>query len=156
MPQQPQVPIAIVGMGAIMPGATDVASFWRYLIEGQDLITDVPEDRWLVDDHYDADPFASDKTYSRRGAFLPEVDFDPLAFGIPPKAAFATDTSQLLALLVAEATLADVGEVGNLDRERVSVILGAAALPLAAHMSHRCSTRSGAGPCAGSAGPSPR
>ncbi len=132
-----QVPIAIVGMGALMPGATDVASFWRCLIEGQDLITDVPEGRWLIDDHYDADPFAPDRTYSRRGAFLPEVDFDPPAYGITPKAAAATDSTQMLALLVAEATLADIGDLGGLDRERVSVILGASQLPLAAHMANR-------------------
>ncbi len=132
-----QVPIAIVGMGAIMPGASDVAGFWRCLVEGRDLITDVPESRWLVDDHYDPDPAATDRTYSRRGAFLPEVDFDPAAYGIPPNTLSATDSSQLLALLVAEATMADAGVVDDVDRERVSVIIGAAQLDLPQHMAHR-------------------
>ena len=133
-----QVPIAIVGMGAIMPGATDVASFWRCLIEGEDLITDVPENRWLVDDHYDPDPSVPDRTYSRRGAFLPDVEFDPPAYGITPRAMFATDTTQMLALLVAEATLGDIGDLSGLDRDRVSVILGASHIPLGGHMAHRC------------------
>src|SRR5215211_9440804 len=92
-PTQP--PIAIVGVGALMPGALDVGDFWRNLMAGRDLVTDVPPTHWLVEDYYDPDPTAPDKTYGRRGAFLPPVEFDPLAFGIPPNTLPATDTTQL-------------------------------------------------------------
>ncbi len=63
-----------------------------------------------------------------RGAFLPDIDFAPMDFGIPPNAAPATDTAQLLALKVAQRVLEDVagGDISQLDRERVSVILGTA------------------------------
>ncbi|MER5361526.1 SDR family oxidoreductase [Streptomyces sp. NPDC002785] len=129
-----QVPIAVVGVGALVPGATDAAGYWRILTGGRDLITEVPASRWLVADHYDPDPAAPDKTYARRGAFLPEVDFDPLAYGVPPANLSATDTSQLLALMVADQVLTDAGSLSGVDRDRVGVVLGAAALELLPHM----------------------
>ncbi|WP_435193230.1 SDR family oxidoreductase [Streptomyces sp. NRRL F-5630] len=129
-----QVPIAVVGTGALVPGARDAAGYWRAVVAGRDMITEVPASRWLVADHYDPDPTATDKTYARRGAFLPEVDFDPLAHGIPPTNLPATDSAQLLALVVAEQVLADAGGLKEVDRERVGVVLGAAALELLPHM----------------------
>ncbi|MFJ5156195.1 SDR family NAD(P)-dependent oxidoreductase [Streptomyces sp. NPDC088353] len=129
-----QVPVAVVGVGALVPGATDAAGYWRIVTGGRDLITEVPASRWLVTDHYDPDPAAPDKTYARRGAFLPEVDFDPLAYGVPPGNLSATDTSQLLALMVADQVLTDAGGLSGVDRDRVGVVLGAAALELLPHM----------------------
>ncbi|WP_052407466.1 type I polyketide synthase [Allokutzneria albata] len=130
-----QPPVAIVGLGAIMPGSFDVAGFWRTVVEGRDLITDVPGTHWLVEDHYDADPSAPGKTYARRGAFLPDVDFDPVAFGIPPNVLPATDSAQLLSLMVAEQVLADLGNgLGETDRDRVGVILGVSAMKLMSEM----------------------
>ncbi|GAA3368106.1 type I polyketide synthase [Streptomyces sannanensis] len=129
-----QVPVAVVGVGALVPGATDAAGYWRIVTGGRDLITEVPASRWLVADHYDPDPAAPDKTYARRGAFLPEVDFDPLTYGVPPANLSATDTSQLLALMVADQVLTDAGGLSGVDRDRVGVVLGAAALELLPHM----------------------
>lgn len=131
-----QVPIAVVGVGALMPGATGAGDFWRVVLEGQDLITDVPPERWRTEDHYDPDPSAPDRTYGRRGAFLPEVDFEPIAYGVPPMTLPATDTSQLLALMVAESVFADM-VTGLGDRERVSVVLGTGVLELGTHMAGR-------------------
>jgi acyl transferase domain-containing protein/NADP-dependent 3-hydroxy acid dehydrogenase YdfG len=120
-------PVAVVGVAALLPGSPSVEQFWRTVVTGRDLMIDVPASRWLIEDHYDADPRAVDKTYGRRGAFLPEIDFDPLRYGIPPNNLAAIDTSQLLALVVAEQVLADcVGRPP--DRERVSVLIGASPL----------------------------
>ncbi|MEU4179721.1 SDR family NAD(P)-dependent oxidoreductase [Streptomyces sp. NPDC026589] len=129
-----QLPIAVVGVGALVPGATDAAGYWRIVTGGRDLITEVPATRWRVEDHYDPDPAAPDKTYARRGAFLPEVDFDPMAYGVPPANLPATDTSQLLALMVADQVLTDTGGPAGVDRDRTGVVLGAAALELLPHM----------------------
>ncbi|TDD61686.1 SDR family oxidoreductase [Kribbella antibiotica] len=134
-----QIPVAVVGVGALMPGATDAGAFWRNIVTGRDLVTEVPSTHWLVEDYYDPDPSAPDKTYGRTGAFLPAVEFDPMAYGVPPNTLPATDTSQLLALLVAEEVLADAGggEPAALDRDRVSVILGTSALDLLTTMGNR-------------------
>jgi acyl transferase domain-containing protein len=121
-----RVPLAVVGISALFPGSTDAAGFWRDILTGRDLITDVPPTHWLVEDYYDPDPRAVDKTYARRGAFLSEVDFDPLEHGVPPAVLPATDTAQLLALVLAKRVLQDAtqGRFAALDRDRVSVILG--------------------------------
>ncbi|WP_260696792.1 type I polyketide synthase [Streptomyces sp. 130] len=127
-------PVAVVGVGALVPGATDAAGYWRLVTGGRDLITEVPATRWRVEDHYDPDPAAPDRTYARRGAFLPEVGFDPMAYGIPPAVLSSTDSSQLLALMVADQVLADAGGRERLDPDRTGVVLGAAALELLPHM----------------------
>src|SRR5262245_43921783 len=101
------VPIAVVGVSALCPGSLGAASFWRNIVDGRDLVTDVPETAWRIADYYDPDPAAPDKTYAKRGAFLPPVPFDPMAFGIPPSALNATDTAQLLALICARQVLED-------------------------------------------------
>ncbi|WP_043268177.1 type I polyketide synthase [Streptomyces sp. CT34] len=135
--QSRQVPIAVIGIGALLPGSPDAGEFWRTVVAGRDVITDVPARRWLVEDYYDPDPAAADKTYARRGAFLPEIDFDPLAYGIPPNTLPATDSSQLLALSVAEQVLIDCDALSTVDRGRVGVILGAAGLELLIQMNAR-------------------
>ncbi|MEX1362432.1 MAG: beta-ketoacyl synthase N-terminal-like domain-containing protein, partial [Nannocystaceae bacterium] len=119
-------PLAIVGVSALFPGSLDATGFWRDILAGNDLIDDIPPSHWLIDDYYDPDPAAPDKTYARRGAFLGDVDFDALGFGVPPSIMPATDTAQLLALIVAQRVLDDAtgGRSAQLDKERVSVILG--------------------------------
>ena len=122
----PHVPIAIVGVSALFPGSTDSNGFWRDILAGRDLIRDVPPSHWLIEDYYDPDPSAPDKTYAKRGGFLDDVAFDPLKFGVPPSIVPATDTSQLLGLIVAQRVLEDAtrGDVGRAPRDRTSVILG--------------------------------
>ncbi len=121
-----QSPIAVVGVSALFPGSTDSRGFWNDILAGKDLITDVPSSHWLIEDYYDPDPKALDKTYSKRGGFLGSVDFDPLEFGLPPTIVPATDSAQILALIVAQKVLDDAsqGQFATMDRERISVLLG--------------------------------
>jgi acyl transferase domain-containing protein len=123
-------PIAVVGIGAICPGSQDAEGFWRDVVAGRDLLRDVPPTHWLIRDYYDPDPNAPDRTYVRRGAFISGVEIDPLELGIPPALIPATDTAQLLGLVAAKQVLDDVtrGRPETLPRDRVSVILGAAAI----------------------------
>ncbi|CAN90976.1 polyketide synthase [Sorangium cellulosum So ce56] len=126
-PSSSRIPhIAVVGVSAIFPGSLDAHGFWRDILSGTDLITDVPSTHWLVEDYYDPDPSAPDKTYAKRGAFLKDVPFDPLEWGVPPSIVPATDTTQLLALIVAKRVLEDAaqGQFESMSRERMSVILG--------------------------------
>jgi len=133
-------PIAVVGVSALFPGSTDATGFWRDIMEGKDLVTEVPESHWLIDDYYDPDPKAEDKTYCKRGAFLDAVPFDCLDFGTPPSQVKQTDTIQLLALVVARKVLEDAarGSFEHLDRSGISVILGATgATELVVHLGSR-------------------
>ena len=119
-------PLAVVGVASLFPDALENGDYWCNIIEKKDSIIDIPPDYWLIEDYYDPDPFAPDKTYCKKGAFLPEVDFDPSEFGIPPANLPHTDTSQLLGLVVTKKLLEDAYGMdwGNVDKSRMSVILG--------------------------------
>ena len=62
--------IAIVGAGAVMPDASNVADFWQNIKTGRNCISEVPSDRWNPAFHYDADHSAPDKTYSKIGGWV--------------------------------------------------------------------------------------
>ena len=86
-----QTPIAIIGMASVFPNAKNAHEYWENILRQVDCITDVPASRWNIEDYYDPDPFAPDKTYCKRGGFIPDVEFDPLEFGLPPKLLEATE-----------------------------------------------------------------
>lgn len=109
-------PIAIVGMGAVFPGARDLATYWTNLTTGVDAISDVPASR------IEPALAAANGFTCTRGGFLTDTSFDPIAFGIMPVAAASAEPDQLLALKVAAAALADAG--GKIAHERTAVILG--------------------------------
>src|SRR3990167_6977416 len=129
-------PIAIIGVGTLYPGSADANGFWNDIVNGKDLVTDVPPSHWLISDYYDPDPQAFDKTYCKRGAFLKNYAFDCIEYGIPPNILPVTDTSQLLALIVAKETLQDTKQYQyqGTDLSRVSVILGAGSLEALQYM----------------------
>jgi len=133
-------PVAIVAIGALFPGPGGKQGFWRDIVNGVDNITDVPPSHWLIEDYYDPDPAAEDKTYAKRGGFISPVPFDSLAHGVPPNALKSTDTAQLLALIVAKQVLEEVSEnqFSTVDKARISVMLGvASATELVGHLSAR-------------------
>jgi acyl transferase domain-containing protein len=136
-------PIAIIGMGTIFPNADGPSRFAGLLLNGEDAITDLPETHWATSDYYDADPARPDHVYAKRGGFISSVDFDPVAFGIPPKSLDATDTSQLLGLVAAKMALSDAGylDSNDFDRDKTSVILGVTGtqelvIPLGSRLGH--------------------
>ena len=119
-------PIAIIGLASFFAQAHDLATYWDNIIRERDSITDVPPSRWDIADYYDPDPAAPDKTYCKRGGFLPDIDFDPLEFGLPPNILEVTDVSQLLALVAARQAFEDAGYGAErgFDFEHTGVILG--------------------------------
>lgn len=117
--------IAIVGMSAILPGASDVSTFWRNSLQGIDAIEEIPPDRWDWKLYYDPDKQAPDKIYSKWGGFVPDVPFDPLRYGMPPSSLPSIEPAQLLALEATRAALADAGYAQRpFNRERTAVVLG--------------------------------
>ncbi|WP_258003613.1 type I polyketide synthase, partial [Fischerella muscicola] len=133
-------PIAIIGMASLFPQAKNLREYWQNIVNKFDCITDIPPTHWSVEDYYDPNPRTpEDKTYCKRGGFLPHVDFNPMDFGIPPNILEVTDVSQLLSLLVAKQAMEDAGysESREFSRETVGVILGSAALKLGIPLSAR-------------------
>jgi len=143
------VPLAIVGIGCLFPGASDPQTYWTNIRDGVDAITEVPPTHWNPDDYFNADKHAPDMTYARRGGFINPVDFDPLLYGLSPNNIEATDTTQLLGMVVARQALLDAGYATGrdsndgkpFDRNRTSVILGVTGtlelvIPLGARLGH--------------------
>ncbi|MFG3140231.1 SDR family NAD(P)-dependent oxidoreductase [Streptomyces sp. NPDC048211] len=134
-------PIAIVGIGSVFPNSSDMGDFWQRVVEAEDCIRDVPDSQWSTDRYFDPDPMARDKTYSRRGGFLPDVQFDAMGLGIPPTLLPSTDIVQLLSLVVARDLLRDAGTEGSswYEPSRTGVVLGisgslSATIPLSSRM----------------------
>ncbi len=140
----PTPALAIVGIGCLFPKADGLSAFWANIRNGVDAIGPVPPTHWNPEEYFDADPKSPDRTYARRGGFLPPVDFNPLDFGISPNVLEATDATQLLGLVVAQRALRDAGMLGEgkaIDRNRTSVILGVTGtlqlvIPLGARLGH--------------------
>nr|WSX48415.1 polyketide synthase dehydratase domain-containing protein [Streptomyces sp. NBC_00974] len=122
---------AIVGMGAVFPGAADLASYRRNLLAGVDCIGEVPPGRWDPEVYYDPDgatgPVAGDRFYCRRGGFVDGLAaFDPTRFGIMPATVEGAEPDQMLALHATAEAIADAGGEDRLpaDRSRIGVVLG--------------------------------
>ncbi|MCD8560243.1 MAG: SDR family NAD(P)-dependent oxidoreductase [Shewanella xiamenensis] len=118
------MPIAIVGMASIFANSRYLNKFWDLICDKIDAITDVPKSHWSIDDYYDADKSKADKSYCKRGGFIPEVDFNPMEFGLPPNILELTDSSQLLSLVVAKEVLQDANLPDDYDRDRIGITLG--------------------------------
>lgn len=133
-------PIAIIGMASLFPQARNLHEYWQNIVNKIDCITDIPDSHWSVEDYYDpATRNPEDKTYCKRGGFIPHVDFNPMEFGIPPSILEVTDVSQLLSLVIAKEAMenAGYGEKSQFNRENTGVVLGSAALKLGAPLSAR-------------------
>ncbi|MDR6594684.1 amino acid adenylation domain-containing protein [Saccharothrix longispora] len=118
--------IAVVGMACRFPGAPDVDSFWRNLVDGVDAITEVPADRWDVDGLHRTD-HAPGSSISRWGGFVDGIDrFDAAHFGLDDAAAAALDPAIRLLLENAVGALRDGGYHDDEVRGRdVGVFVGA-------------------------------
>ena len=119
-------PIAIVGIGAIMPGALNKDEFWSNIKEGKYCITEIPASYWDYKLFYSPDHKAEDKLYSKIGGFIPQsFKFNSLKYRIPPQIAKQMDTVQHLAIETTRMALEDSGyDKKEFDHNRTAVIIG--------------------------------
>ncbi|MET7637298.1 amino acid adenylation domain-containing protein [Streptomyces sp. NPDC005438] len=113
-------PVAVVGMGARMPGgANDPDALWELLREGRDAVVPYPEERL-------ADVPGGFPDGVPSGGFLDSVDtFDAEFFGISPREAACLDPQQRLLLEVTWEALEHAGtRPGSLRGSRTGVYVG--------------------------------
>lgn len=100
MDQERVIPIAVIGMACRLPGGIDSpAQLWDALLRGEDLVTEIPADRWDVDEYYDPEPGVPGRSPCKWGGFLDDVGgFDSDFFGISEREATAMDPQHRLLL----------------------------------------------------------
>ena len=100
MNKTPATPIAIIGMACRLPGGIESPDqLWEALLRGDDLVTEIPPDRWDADEYYDPEPGVPGRSVSRWGAFMDDVGgFDAEFFGINEREATAIDPQHRLLL----------------------------------------------------------
>jgi acyl transferase domain-containing protein/acyl carrier protein/SAM-dependent methyltransferase len=123
-----KTPIAIIGISGVMPQSTDLESFWQHLEAGDDLITEIPPERWDWQTYYGEPTVEVNKTKAKWGGFMPTVDkFDPLFFGISPREAELMDPQQRLFLETVWKTIEDAGyKASDLSGSKTGLFVGVA------------------------------
>ncbi|MFG2630368.1 amino acid adenylation domain-containing protein [Streptomyces sp. NPDC048473] len=109
--------VAVIGMAGRLPGSMDLREFWDHLAAGDDLVGEIPADRWDWRDH--------PHSRSRWGGFAPDVDrFDAAFFGISPREAELMDPQQRLLLETVWQAVEDAGyRPSELAGKRVGVFI---------------------------------
>lgn len=118
--------IAIIGMSGRFPQAANLDEYWENLINGKDCISEVPGDRFDVDDYFLENGKSKNKINGKWGGFLKDAfDFDPQFFNISSIEAPALDPQQRKILEVAYEAIEDAGyDETDLAASSTGVFLG--------------------------------
>ncbi len=120
--------ISITGASCCLPGGIEtVDEFWQALVDGKNMISEVPEDRWSSKRFYHENPEASGKTYMKYGHFvnrdLSQFDYDALR--ISKREAEGLDPQQRLLLELTWQAMDSAGlAIDNLPNRKVGVYVG--------------------------------
>jgi acyl transferase domain-containing protein/NADP-dependent 3-hydroxy acid dehydrogenase YdfG/acyl carrier protein len=119
--------VAVIGMSGRFAGAPDLDRFWRLLEAGSSSVREIQRPGWDEADYYDRDPRRTDRSISKWGGLLDDVDvFDPRFFGISPAEAEYLDPQQRLFLQESYRAFEDAGYApDSLSGARVGVYVGA-------------------------------
>lgn len=107
-------PIAIVGRACLLPGVTTPEELWSHVVAGDDLVSNVPADRWGIsaDDVLCVEgEDSTDRTWSDRGGYVRGFDelFDAEGFGLPADEILALDPVFKWTFHTAREALRDAG-----------------------------------------------
>ncbi|XP_033641999.1 phenolphthiocerol synthesis polyketide synthase type I Pks15/1-like [Asterias rubens] len=128
--QQPsraaKIPIAVVGIGCRMPGGVDSPkAFWDAVVQGEDMISEVPSDRWSLESFHDPDQTNHSKMVTKRCGFIKDIDkFDNTFFKISPREASSMDPQQRHILEVTYEAFEDAGIIPSTLGETCGVYIG--------------------------------
>ncbi|MCG6861953.1 MAG: acyltransferase domain-containing protein, partial [Chromatiaceae bacterium] len=106
-------PIAIVGVACRFPGGIDsMDKYWDVLRAGEDVVTEIGDERWSKDFFFHPKMQTPGKAYTWAAGVLSDVDlFDAAFFGISPREACQMDPQHRLLLEMAWEALEDGGQV---------------------------------------------
>ncbi len=117
--------IAIVGVGAVLPGSLSVEAFSQRLDRGESALSAVPADRWDVSRALEPSGPRPWHTVADIGGFVRGFAYDWRRHKVPPKQIAAANPLQFMLLEAADAAIADAGGTSaGLDRTRTGVVVG--------------------------------
>lgn len=123
-------PVAIVSMGAVLPGAASVGAFGALVAAGRDAAREVPAQRWVLPPEQAVVPgeVAPDRVRCARAGLLDDAAWQGAlpGFDLLPHERQALDPS--VQVLLAAASEAWAG-LQHVDRQRTAVVLGNIMLP---------------------------
>jgi len=124
--------VAIVGIGAIFPGAGNPEQFWSRIAAGETAVRTVPEGRWPVppDSLLRSGIPHADAVYSTRGCFVDDRDIRPdyARLAIDASLVEALDPMFRLGLYAAQQAFDDAA-MSAVDLARTGLIIGNIVLP---------------------------
>ncbi|NIL97509.1 MAG: acyltransferase domain-containing protein, partial [Planctomycetales bacterium] len=124
-PSQDNDLVAVIGMGCVLPGASNVAEFWELLLSGRDAKSHATLDRWRTDLAYrpgQPAPYSSPQTL---GGFITDFHYDWRTHKVPPKQIEQADPLQFMLLDAADQAMNDAGyDRKEFDRARLGVVVG--------------------------------
>ncbi len=134
--------IAVVGLSCLFPDAESPERFWQNLVQGKDSTSDATVEEFGVDPNifYGKGDDSSDKTYSLKGGFIRNFQFDPSGYALSEEKIAGLDPIAKASLYAAREALRSSGHWDtywqNAElRDKCGVILGNLSLPL--HQSNR-------------------
>jgi len=119
--------VAIIGMSCRFPGGSNsVQKFWENLKSGKDCVTEVPKDRWSIEEYYHNNEKVEGKTNSKCGGYIDHFDeFDAGFFGISEREAEQLDPQQRHVLEVTWEAFEDAGlKPSNYVHSKTGVFIG--------------------------------
>ncbi|MFT7598660.1 MAG: acyl transferase domain-containing protein, partial [Acidimicrobiales bacterium] len=127
--------IAIVGRACLLPGAFSPDELWKAVVDGRDLTSRVPSDRWGLapeDVLCEGPADSADRTWSDRGGYVQGFDsvFDPEGFAISADEIRSLDPVFQWTFHTARAALRDAGHA-DVDPQRFGAVFGNLSFPSA-------------------------
>ena len=117
--------IAVIGMGAIFPGARTLSAFWDLMLSGHDPKSNVSRQRWDAGIYYEEQSRRPWRSPTQLGGFITDFAYDWKRHKIPPRQLETADPLQFMLLDAVEQALCSAGYQNKpFDRSRVGVVVG--------------------------------
>ena len=122
-------PIAVVGLGGVFPGASDINRFWENIVNGVDTCDTVPADRWIAPtDRMVSTEYLPDTALGSRACLIKDFEFDVDDWPFDPDFLRSLDPLYHLVLQAGKEAVHD-SDLSQAGHQRTGTILAAIALP---------------------------